>query len=132
MTNKRPYIDCPLWAAIAAKYHGINFWDPDTDCEVDIKEIIEWAYRGEDLMKFYIHPNSYEKLQHQVGDIIFQESSGSLYAHKFIHDDQKFPRNFMPLGGGGGPSNIGQITGNVYIIQRNGIPFPPIKWEDVE
>lgn len=140
----KPYIKCPLEAALAAKNFGFKFKDENN-------RTMKWAKReglivmgcngwnevslNDSRTKYYIAAESLPLLEPMVGDIIFGRAVVSWSGTKYDYcdrieeiDDQCYTLQSGP-----------EITRGEYlddgdesfrIIQRNNKPFPEIHYEN--
>lgn len=132
----RPYIKCPLSAALAAKNFGFKFVDGHTEC---LRLHSEWMSVYDLSMvishvpgwgKFYIHNESLPLLQPVVGDLFYVGRKEFPY-HEVVYDDDRradretpFKRIFT--------ANSWYRNPNIdfWIILRNGLPFPKVQYEE--
>lgn len=147
MTNK-PYIACALEAALAAKNHGFKYgikhngkiiydcmseWNPPTD---------EWKPMDDvdDILEYdgicYIHPESLLLLEPMVGDIVIAYDIphtkyliSADYENAIINSVHAYEKDHI-LQIQREKMDIVMMMPNWRIIQRNGLPFPKIQYEE--
>lgn len=128
MTNK-PYISCPLSAALAAKNFGFKFVNRHT--ESDPNNGVDYGGMMDGLSSIhhslwakplYIHDDSLPLLQPMVGDLIAYKGEPMIVESIETPDPPSYIVYYDHL-----PK---KLNSDVVIIQRNGLPFPKIQYEE--
>ena len=124
MITKRPYIECPLEAALAAKHHGFKFENEYMNRAIEVED---FAHFTDEYYRDHLTKESLSLLQPKIGDMYFWISGEGTpwweYHARFIYDNDTVELAKCALS---------KPELKSRIIQRNNQPFPKIEYEDVE
>lgn len=132
--TKRPYISCPLEAALAIQNHGFCFVDIHGERYGTPSMVIHFYYNKPRPQRHLIAPESLPLLEPMDGDWV---SANDMCYRKRTSKDGQFTIyeicGYSTRDGYRFPKNEhceSQFLNVMKIIHRNGKPFPTIQYED--